>query len=98
MKTIRRIVCGLLIAAPLFLAPAQSRAGGFGDFFHSLFGSDRHKHDHDHDWDKGKDNSPQTGNAVPINGGLIILLIAGLGLGARMMYAKNQQFAVDSIM
>lgn len=119
MKTIKKIVCGLLIAAPLFLLPAQSRAGGFDDFYQSLFGRAKGHHGRDRDggdhdrrggWDNNNNtnnapapaagnpgNSP-AGNSVPINGGLIILLVSGLGLATKVMYGKNKTLAVNGIL
>ncbi len=112
MKTIKRIVCGILIAAPLFLAPTQSRAGGFDDFYQSLFGRSKHHgrdwngdHDRRGGWDNNSPNrgsapaagDPPAGNSVPINGGLIVLMAAGLGLATRIMYGKNKSMVLDRI-
>jgi hypothetical protein len=105
MKTIKGIVCGAMIAAPLFLLPAQSRANGFGDFFRNLFGRDsRHT-----EWNRSGDRHfPQAdppapaagqaaGNSVPISGGILLLIVAGLGLGTKIMYNKGKQ-NVDNLL
>lgn len=113
MKTISRIVCGVLIAAPLFLAPTRSRAGGFTDLFgREREHRDRDGHNDDHDrrggWDNNTNNAPApaagdppagtpAGNSVPINGGLIVLMAAGLGLATRIMNGKNKVMALNRI-
>jgi len=40
------------------------------------------------DKDKDKDRS---GNSVPVNGGVVFLVVAGLGLGAKMLYDSNKK-------
>jgi len=47
----------------------------------------------EHGRDKYKPFPPGQGNSVPINGGLVILLAAGLGLGAKVMYDDNAKKA-----
>ena len=98
MKTIKRIVCGVLIAAPLFLAPAQSRANGLGDFFRNLFGGDRHSYsDRRGSQSDPPAPTPGSGNSVPVNGGILLLVIAGLGLGTKIVYDKGKR-NIDSVL
>jgi len=73
MKMAKKLLLLLLMAAPYFVA-VQSRAG-----------------DKDKDKDKDKDNpkhSPTapTGNGVPLDGGVVFLMVAGLGLVAKLLY------------
>ena len=75
----------MLLVAPLLAVPKQSKAGVVGDIISALFGDDKDK-----DKDKDKKPDPGSGNAVPFNGGLFILVIAGAGLGARMIYDRRK--------
>ena len=77
-----------MVAAPYFM-PVQSRAGVVGDLLNNLLGG-------------GTQNPPcppdqGTGNSVPLDGGVVFLMVAGLGLGAKLIYdAKTQQKQVTS--
>jgi hypothetical protein len=84
MKTVRKLFFCALVAAPM-LIPMQSKAGGLDDLLNWLFGGG----------DRGQKHQPPPpppapgcgpGTSVPINGGLVILMVAGLGLGAKMLY------------
>jgi len=95
-KMIRTMVFGVVIAAPLLLVPHQSKAGGIlgglGDFLKELLG--------------GKDknpNAPGNGwagtkptNSVPLDGGTVFLVVAGLGLGAKVLYDRRRN-VVNSV-
>ena len=86
-KMFRTLVFGVVIATPLLLAPHQSKAGGLldglGNLLQDLLG--------------GKDKKPTTNppgtpsNSVPLNEGTVFLVIAGLGLGAKMIYDRRKQ-------
>ena len=74
----------MLLIAPLLAVPKQSKAGVVGDIISALFGDDKDK-------DKDKDKKPDPdGNHVPFNSGLFILVIAGAGLGAWMIYDRRK--------
>ena len=90
MKILKKFFLGAMISAPLLLAPAKSHAGPISDLLNELFGNDKDK--------KPGPNSPGTnpGNSVPIDGGLVILLVAGLGLGAKMIYDNKAKKVVTS--
>lgn len=91
----------VMVASSLLL-PSQSKAEGLWDW---LFGDgDRNEHqdkkDHDkkdHDGDnqggdnQGGDCSGGQHNSAPIDSGLSILLVAGLGLGAKMLYDNKKK-------
>jgi len=87
MRIVKKFFLGAMIAAPLLLAPAKSHAGPISDLLNDLFGNDK----------KPTQNPPgSTGNSVPIDGGLVVLLVAGLGLGAKIIYdnkAKKMETA-----
>jgi hypothetical protein len=90
MKIFKKFFLGAMIAAPLLLAPAKSHAGPISDLLKELFGDDK----------KDKKNDPNTpttpGNSVPIDGGLVVLLAAGLGLGAKIIYDNKAKKVVTS--
>ena len=84
MKMAKKLLLLLLMAAPYFVA-VQSRAGD---------------KDKDKDKDKPKKNSPTapTGNGVPLDGGVVFLMAAGLGLGAKLLYdAKAKKKAAGGL-
>jgi hypothetical protein len=100
MKAIKKLFFVAMIVLPL-LAPTQSKAGGLDDLLGWLFGGDKDHpkdkgHNGDGSWDRdhggdcGKGGSK--GNSVPINGGmgLVVLLTAGLGLGAKVILDRNK--------
>jgi len=80
-KMIRTLVFGVVIAAPLILAPHQSKAGIITDILTGIFGKDK---------DKNKNTDPNCppGTSVPLNEGQVFLIVAGLGLGATMIYSR----------
>lgn len=101
MKTVRKVVAVMLFVAPMFV-PVRSNAEGFSDFLRSLF-HDEQQHrqnlDNRHDgWQRPPDpRAPSApggaGNSVPLDGGLVFLLAAGLVLGAGMVYSRNRREA-----
>jgi hypothetical protein len=112
MKTIKKAAIGLLFLAPLFL-PAQTKAGGFDDWFRNLIQERRGDHpvvpvggDRFRSYDPygthGRPGSgPATGsgsggNSVPIDGGLVFLLGAGLFFGAKTIYDRKRSVVVAS--
>jgi len=77
------MVLGVVIAAPLLLVPHQSKAGGLVDLINALLGADKDK--------KPKDPTPGTPtNSVPLDKGTVFLVVAGLGLGAKMIYDRRR--------
>ena len=88
MKTIRKVVLGIIIAVPLFLAPSQSKAGDLiGDLLNGLLGGGNNNNGNN----SNCQTPPPCDNSAPIDGGTVFLLIAGLGLGAKLMYEKSKQ-------
>jgi hypothetical protein len=97
MKMVRKLPLLLLMAAPL-LMPVTTRAGGIGDLLKALLGNN----DNGNNKDKGKHNgqnkneqdngsnsvssSTPTTNSVPLDGGVVFLVLAGAGLGAKLIY------------
>lgn len=79
-KMIRTLVFGVVIAAPLILVPHQSKAGIITDILTAIFGKD-----------KDKDKDKPTTNSVPLNEGQILLIVAGLGLGAKVLYDRRKR-------
>jgi len=79
MKMVKKLSLLLLVAAPCFV-PVQSRAGVIGDLLNGLLGG-------------GTDTNcpPQTGNSVPLDGGVVFLMVAGLVLGAKLIYDARAQ-------
>jgi hypothetical protein len=83
MKFVKKFVLCMIVAVPLFLVPKQSKAGIIGDFLGILFGNDHKK--------KDKDWKPAPSNSVPLDGATIVLMAAGLGLGAKMLLGNKQR-------
>ena len=70
-----------MVAAPYFV-PVQSRAGVLGDLLHLLVGGGKNNTTQD----PSCPSEPGTGNSVPLDGGVVFLMVAGLGLGAKLIY------------
>jgi hypothetical protein len=89
MKMLKKVFVFLLILSPLLAVPKQSKAGLIGDLISDIFGGGKDK-------EKDKDKKPKSsdGNSVPVNGGLVFLVIAGAGLGAKMIYDRKKGVAV----
>jgi hypothetical protein len=103
MKTVRKVVAVMLFVAPMFV-PVRSKAGGFSDFLQSLFRDEQqHRQNLDNrhdDWQRPPDPRAQaapggSGNSVPLDGGLVFLLAAGLVLGAGMVYSQRRGAEVE---
>ncbi len=91
MKTIRKVVLGIIISVPLFLAPSQSKAGDLlGGLLNGLLGGGNGNNGNSSNCQPTPPPNPG-GNSAPIDGGTVFLLIAGLGLGAKLMYEKSKQ-------
>jgi hypothetical protein len=80
-KIFKKLVMGALILAPLMFAPHTSKANIITDIIHWITG----------DKDDKKDKKDTSGNSVPVNGGVVFLVVAGLGLGAKMLYDYNKK-------
>ena len=83
MKMLKKVFVFLLILSPLLAVPKQSKAGLIGDLISDIFGGGKDK-------EKDKKPKPSNGNSVPVDGGLVFLVIAGAGLGAKMIYDRKK--------
>jgi hypothetical protein len=91
MKMVKKLPLLLLMAAPYFV-PVQSRAGVIGDLLKALLGNSNKSQK-----DPPK-QTPGTTNSVPLDGGVVFLMLAGVGLGAKLIYdAKAQKKVVSGI-
>jgi hypothetical protein len=91
-KMLRTLVFGIVIATPLLLAPHQSKAGNLiGDLLKDLFGNNNNQGQNNNN--QGNQGNPNcaTNPSVPLNEGTVFLLIAGLGLGVKMIYDRRKQ-------
>lgn len=106
MKLTKKLFMGALIATSLVCVPHVSKANVVTDILGWLenLGKDNkgHGHDHDHDNDKngqgkngkGWDNDPSpTSNSVPVDGGLVVLMVGGLGLGTMVIRKERRKSA-----
>ena len=96
------MVFGVVIAAPLLLVPHQSKAGGLldglGDLLKGLLGDkdkDKNPNAPGNGWAGTNPNKPT--NSVPLNEGTVFLVVAGLGLGAKMLYDQRRRNVVNSV-
>jgi len=86
---IRTMVFGVVIAAPLLLVPHQSKAGGLVDLLKELLGSkDKNPNAPGNGWAGTNPNKPT--NSVPLDKGTVFLVVAGLGLGAKVLYDRRR--------
>ena len=83
MKAVKRLFVVSFISIGLLAVPKQSHAGIIGDILKAIFG------------DKDKKNPPSSGNSVPLDGGITLLLAAGMGLGAKKLYEKKKTQAAE---
>jgi hypothetical protein len=101
MKTVRKVVAVMLFVAPMFV-PVRSKAEGFSDFLRSLFRDEQQHRDNLDNrrdlWQRPDPRDPRAqptsggaGNSVPLDGGMVFLLAAGLVLGAGMVYSRNRR-------
>lgn len=77
---VKKLPLLLLVAAPCFI-PMQSHAGVIGDLLNLLGGGNT----------QDPNCSTGTGNSVPLDGGVVFLVVAGLALGARLIYVARIQ-------
>ena len=83
------MVFGVVIAAPLLLVPHQSKAGGLVDLLKELLGSkDKNPDAPGNGWAGTNPNKPT--NSVPLDKGTVFLVVAGLGLGAKVLYDRRR--------
>lgn len=90
MKMAKKLPFLLLVAA-LYLIPMQSRANWLDDILKDIFGSGKHKNEHVNNgnhyaYGQQGVQGQSGGNSVPLDGGTVFLLMAGLGLGAKLLY------------
>jgi hypothetical protein len=94
MKMVKKLPLLLLMAAPYFI-PVQSKANWLGDLLRDFFGNGHHKqhfnngnhYAYGQQGPQGQQGQGQQGgNAVPLDGGTVFLMLAGLGLGAKLLY------------
>lgn len=90
----RTLVFGVVIATPLLLVPHQSQAGIIKDILEALFGKNNNNQGNNNN---NKPSTSSSTNSVPLNEGEIFLLIAGLGLGAKMLYDRRKHTAKSVI-
>lgn len=91
MKPVKKLFFCLLVMAPL-LVPVRSKAGGLGGifgWFSGIFDP--------HDKDRKPGPPKNTGTSVPIDGGLVVLFAAGLGLGAKVILDRKKEAAASII-
>ena len=75
MKMVKKFLVCLLFAAPVLFVPKQSKAGE----------DNGNNKDNGNHYGENKNNASSP-TSVPLDGGLIILMAAGLGLGAKLIY------------
>src|SRR5438128_2721488 len=96
MKMVKKLPLLLLMTAPYFI-PVQSKDNWLDDLLKDIFGSGKHKNEHINNgnhYGYGQQGAPgqqgaqgqQGGNSVPLDGGTVFLVLAGLGLGAKLLY------------
>ena len=85
MTIAKKIVMGALIVAPLLFVPNTSKAGILSDILGWL-----------NSWDKDHKKDPKPSNSVPVNGGLVVLMVVGAGLGVKMIVDKNNAAKEES--
>lgn len=78
MKFAKKTILAAMISTSLLCVPAVSKAGIISDILNFLNS-------------QNKDHNKGGGNSVPVNGGLVVLMIAGAGLGAKMIYDQNKK-------
>ena len=119
MKMFKKVLFGAMIAAPLLMAPATTKAGPIGDLLKEIFGGlgknqngqgqNQNGQGQNGQGQNGQGQNGQgqsnpgapgtttPGNSVPINGGLVMLLAAGLGLGAKVIYDNKLRKTVPAV-
>lgn len=91
MKMVKKFLVCLLFATPFLFVPKQSKAGIIGDIIHFIFGNDNGQgNNRNNRGNDTKKDPPVASNSVPLNGGLVILMAAGLGLGAKVIYDRKR--------
>jgi hypothetical protein len=93
MKMVKKLPFLLLMAAPYFI-PVQSKANWIDNLLRDLWGTGRHRQDRPmFPPRQATPGTPMTqspgqqgANSVPLDGGTVFLLLAGLGLGAKLIY------------
>ena len=86
---IKKFLVCVLIATPFLLVPNQSKAqddNGNGKDKGNHYGENKH--------DPPTSAAP---TSVPVNGGLIILMAAGLGLGAKVIFDAKRSNGEQAI-
>lgn len=91
MKIAKRFLLITFLAVPLFMVPKQSHAGIIGDILGLLFGNGKGQNGQG---GQKKDPPPTTtSNSVPVDGGTVVLLMAGLGLGTWMLLRSKPKIS-----
>jgi hypothetical protein len=91
MKMVKKLPLLLLMAAPYFI-PVQSKANWLDNLLKDIFGSGKQKNGHINNGNhyaygqQGAQGTQAQGNSVPLDGGTVFLMMAGLGLGAKLLY------------
>jgi len=76
MKFAKKTLLAAVIFTSLLCVPAVSKAGIISNIISFL---NQGRKDHKY------------GNSVPVNGGLVVLMIAGFGLGTKMIYDQSKK-------
>jgi hypothetical protein len=93
MKMVKKLPFLLLMVAPYFI-PVQSKANWLDNLLRDIFGRGKSKNERPMFPPRGAtpgsqqaQNPGQPGtNSVPLDGGTVFLMMAGLGLGAKLLY------------
>jgi hypothetical protein len=104
MKLTKKIFMGALIATSLVCVPHVSKANPITNLITWLenLGKDNGKGNQGNDNGQGnkygvgkndKDDPTSASNSVPLDGGLILLMIAGLGLGMMVILSERRKSA-----
>lgn len=99
MKGIKKMMYAALIVAPLLL-PAKSNANPIDDILNWLFGNGNNNNGNNGNngnGNNGNGNNGKGGNTAPIDSGLVILLVAGAGLGAKILYDSRKKRVEEEV-
>jgi len=104
MKLTKKIFMGALIASSLVCVPHVSKANPITNLITWLenLGKDNGKGNQGNDNGQGnkygvgkndKDDPTSASNSVPLNGGLVVLMVGGLGLGTMLIRKERRNSA-----
>lgn len=105
MKMVKKLPFLLLMAVPYFI-PVQTKANWIDNLLRDLWGRGRQRQERPmfppRQASPGTPMATNPGqrgtNSVPLDGGTVFLMMAGLGLGAKMIYdAKAKKKVVSGL-